>query len=143
MANYPPLVLVAGVRQQLQAADTVLSNGITAQAATNLALVADAAQLVTIPANVDLQFGAADGQIGSAGALIEVQNLLDKTDAETITGAWTYNNNIAFDAGTRTIAGIQNQNLVDKTAAETITMGVGDGWNFISSGDNTLSLIHI
>ena len=137
MADYPPLVLVAGVRQQLQAADTVLANGITARTGTNLALTADGGQLVTIPANVDLQFGAVDSQIGSAGALIEVQNLLDKTDAETITGAWTYNNNIAFDNGTRTIAGIQNQNLVDKTAAETITQGVGDSWNFISSGDNT------
>lgn len=137
MANYAPLVLVSGVRQQLQPADQVLANGVAARATTDLALVADSGQLVTIASGVDLQFGAATDEIGISGDMIQVQNLLDKTAAETITGAWQHNNNISFDNGTRTIAGIQNQNLVDKTAAETITMGVGDGWNFISSGDNT------
>jgi hypothetical protein len=139
MADYRPIVLVSGVRQLLQATDRLQADGIVANTATDLELVADGGQLVTIPANVDLEFGAADGQIGSSGDMIEVQNLLDKSANETISGTYTFSNatSISFSAGTNTIAGIQNQNLLDKTDDETVTLGVGDSWTFISSGDNT------
>lgn len=36
-------------------------------------------------------------------------------------GTITMNGDVAFDVGTRTVAGIQNQNLLDKTAVETVS----------------------
>jgi len=75
---------------------------------------------------------------------ILLSNLIDKTVAETISGAWDFTgaSNIAFAASDKTIGGIQVTNLLDKTANEYIS----GSWEFqgdISFNNGTVEIAGI
>jgi hypothetical protein len=65
----------------------------------------------------NISFTDLDGEIGG----IANKNLIDKTAAESITGLFTFGNDIDFDLATRKIWDVQVGNLLDKTASEIIT----------------------